>query len=254
MDQIADLALIQLRRAPSNLTTLRLGEQQSIEVGSAVHAIGHPEGLYWTYTQGVISQVRANHDWVGDDKIKHVATVVQTQTPINPGNSGGPLLDDNVSVIGINSFRAPGSEGLNFAVSVDEIKQFLGMSTSGVADKINTANPRPPQHVTATCEPRAYASFTDPSSRKVVVPVDTECRGYPDLYFVGRRPDGQAEYALIDRIGDKKIDIKVIFSFGAGIDLWIIYGRRDGVPTAFGYDYGGKGKPDQFIVVASGQQ
>jgi len=164
------------------------------------------------------------------------------------------LLDDNVSVIGLNSFRAPGSEGLNFAVSVDEIKRFLGTSTSRVAERMNTVTAPPPQRATAPCEPRAYASFTDPSSGKLVVPVDTECRGFPGVYFVGKRPGGLAEYALIDRIGDRKIDIKIIFGFEAGVDLWIIYGKRDGVPTAFGYDYGGKGKPDQFIAVLSGQQ
>jgi len=253
IDQIADLALIQLRHAPSNLTALPLGDGRSIEVGSSVHAIGHPEGAYWTYTQGVISQVRADYRWTGDDKVQHVATVVQTQTPINPGNSGGPLLDDNANVIGVNSFRAPGNEGLNFAIGVDEIKRFLRTSASRVAENSTDVSLRPPEHV-STCEPRAFASFTDASIRKKVVPLDTQCRGYPNLYLIGERPGGSAEYALIDRIGDGKIDIRIIFGFGSGVDLWVVYGRRDGVPTAFGYDHGGKGKPDQFIAVVAGQQ
>src|SRR5262245_33740293 len=124
-DQVADLALVQFQRAPPYLATLRIGDERTIEVGGSVHAIGHPEGQEWTYTQGVISQVRRNFIWKGDDDHQHSATVIQTQTPINHGSSGGPLLDDNAAVIGISTFG--GKEGINFAISVSEIRRFLEM-------------------------------------------------------------------------------------------------------------------------------
>ena len=93
-----------------------------------VHAIGHPTGEAWTYTTGVISQYRQAYEWqVEDDPIKHRADIIQTQTPINPGSSGGPLFGDSSSLIGVNSFKA-GGEGLNFAVSVDEVRKFLARS------------------------------------------------------------------------------------------------------------------------------
>ena len=93
-----------------------------------VHAIGHPTGEAWTYTTGVISQYRQGYEWKAeDDPIKHKADIIQTQTPINPGNSGGPLLSDLSSLIGVNSFKA-GGEGLNFAVSVDEVRKFIARS------------------------------------------------------------------------------------------------------------------------------
>jgi S1-C subfamily serine protease len=124
-DQVADLALIQFVQPPPYVVPLRLGDDRTVEVGSPVHAIGHPEGQDWTYTQGIISQLRVDYRWISEDKVQHAASVIQTQTPINSGNSGGPLLDDNVDVIGINSFRLPGTEGINFAVAVGEIKRFL---------------------------------------------------------------------------------------------------------------------------------
>jgi hypothetical protein len=53
--------------------------------------------------------VRAAADNAGE----HKATVIQTQTPINTGNSGRPLLDDDVAVIGVNTFLLPEKQGLN---------------------------------------------------------------------------------------------------------------------------------------------
>jgi S1-C subfamily serine protease len=62
----------------------------------------------------------------------HRATVIQTQTPINPGNSGGPLLSFDGKIVGINSFRATGSEGLNFAVVAKDIDHFLASQANGL--------------------------------------------------------------------------------------------------------------------------
>jgi hypothetical protein len=78
-DEVADLAVIELYQAPDNLVVLKLGDEGGIEVGSTVHAIGHPSGEYWTYTEGVISQVRTDYEWTGEDQLRHKANVIQTQ-------------------------------------------------------------------------------------------------------------------------------------------------------------------------------
>jgi hypothetical protein len=54
---------------------------------------------------------------------------------------------------------------------------------------------------------------------------------------------------LWDRVGDGKIDFKIVYKFASDVDLWIVYGGRDGIPTFFGYDYGRKGKPDRWVPV-----
>jgi S1-C subfamily serine protease len=253
-DEVADLALVQFEHPPPGLVALRLSDDP-VEVGSTVHAIGHPAGEYWTYTLGVVSQVRVDYEWTADDKLRHRATVIQTQTPINPGNSGGPLLNDNFAVVGVNSFLQPGKQGLNFAVSAANVKLFLAMKESRHAEKASApAKPQAKKSAGEKCEMRQYPTFPDPASKKTVQPVDTQCRGWPDLYIVGQRPDGRPEYALVDTMGDKKVDIKIVFNFTGKTDLWIFYANRDSKPTAFGYDYDGKGKPDRVVAISAALQ
>ena len=127
-DEVADLALVQVPDAPSDVPIIAIGKTDSVEIGDDVHAIGHPTGEDWTYTKGIVSQIRREFKWMGDeDHLAHEATVIQTQTPINPGKSGGPLIDNKLQIVGINSFKSEG-EGLNFAVSADDINAFLERS------------------------------------------------------------------------------------------------------------------------------
>lgn len=133
IDQTADLALLKIVTPPNINGFLELAKSPKIEVGQDVHAIGHPSGLIWTYTKGIVSQVRSGYKWkTKDNDLEHQADVVQTQTPINPGNSGGPLLNDDGQLIGINSFSSTG-EGLNFAIAVDSIQEFLSRKDNRVA-------------------------------------------------------------------------------------------------------------------------
>ena len=248
-DQVADLALIQVLRTPPNLVPLRIGDERSIVVGSSVHAIGHPNDQEWTYTQGVVSQIRTDYTWQDNTNFLHKATVIQTQTPINPGSSGGPLLDDDVAVIGVNTFLLPEKQGLNFAISVGEVKRFLEMPGNREGKKRKEeSNPPAPQN---PCKGhRQFPLFIDSITKKQVVPFDTLCLGRPNVWRVGEPP----EYLLWDYVGDGKIDIKIVYKFAPDVDLWIAYKSRDEVPTMFGYDYGRKGKPDRWVPVNPAHQ
>jgi S1-C subfamily serine protease len=86
----ADLALLRIVRPPAGLVALSFGDLSSIQVAEDIHIIGHPHGQLWSYSTGVVSQVRNNFDWQYADGSKHNARVLQMQTAINPGNSGGP--------------------------------------------------------------------------------------------------------------------------------------------------------------------
>lgn len=97
--------------------------------GVAVAAFGHPHGLTYSASRGIISKVRYYHgiDWV------------QTDAAINPGNSGGPLIDiETGDVVGINAMALKDTEGLNFAVPVKPVCKILELMIAG-------QNPSPPK-------------------------------------------------------------------------------------------------------------
>lgn len=131
VSQRQDLALLQLLGKANGskvtnfyLTPLSLESVNNIEVGQDVFAIGHPAGLHWTYTEGVISQIRPHYHWkVGSDEF--IATTIQTQTAVSFGSSGGPLINRNGKLVGIISSGYPDKPGFNFAISAHEIRNFL---------------------------------------------------------------------------------------------------------------------------------
>jgi S1-C subfamily serine protease len=115
-DRTHDLALLKPVSIPTGIRPIDLGDRNDFSVGSDVHAIGHPSGEAWSYTKGIISQVRDNYVWNAEPKLTFKADVIQTQTPISPGSSGGPLLSDDGKLIGVNSFKDLKAEAINFAV------------------------------------------------------------------------------------------------------------------------------------------
>lgn len=114
-DKKHDLAFLE---APSavDLPALPLGKYEDLRDGDQVVAIGHPYGLNYTATQGVISKV---------DRIREGLKFIQIDAAINPGNSGGPLVNSKGEVIGVNSFIIKGGDNLGFALPVSYLREAL---------------------------------------------------------------------------------------------------------------------------------
>ena len=131
LDKTADLALLKIVKPPPGLTAVKLGELSSIQVAEDIHIIGHPHGNLWSYSTGVISQIRDQYGWKYTDGSEHLARVLQMQTAINPGNSGGPVLDNNANMLGLVAMSEEG-QNLNYAVAIDTIRTFV---TTSLANK-----------------------------------------------------------------------------------------------------------------------
>jgi len=113
-DPLTDLGVIRISTGHP-LPCVSFGDSDDVKVGQWVVAIGQPEGLEQSVTQGIIS---AKHR-TGSTNPSSYQDFLQTDAPINPGNSGGPLLTLGGHVIGVNSAIATqsgGFEGIGFAI------------------------------------------------------------------------------------------------------------------------------------------
>ena len=87
-----DLAMIEVEKLPIKIKPVKYGKFNKVRPGQTSFAIGHPEGLLWSFTSGMIGQVRPDYSWRYKGS-RHKANVIQTGAAINPGNSGGPLFN-----------------------------------------------------------------------------------------------------------------------------------------------------------------
>ncbi|HEY6945398.1 MAG TPA: trypsin-like peptidase domain-containing protein [Candidatus Acidoferrum sp.] len=131
-DQRNDVALIKIDPKGKQLTTLKLGDSNAIQVGQKVLAIGNPFGFQSTLTTGVVSALGRT---VQTSQTTAIEEAIQTDAAINRGNSGGPLIDSHGNVIGINSaiYTPTGTTaGIGFAIPINTAKTIANdLITSG---------------------------------------------------------------------------------------------------------------------------
>lgn len=94
--------------------------------GEKVVAIGHPENLKYTASQGIVSAVRAANEmrsiYSGWDMS---GTWIQTDASISKGSSGGPLLNELGLVVGMSTAGHLGGSDLNHAISSIDLQAVL---------------------------------------------------------------------------------------------------------------------------------
>ena len=114
-DQVLDLALLKTEITPKYV--MKLGSSKNLQIGDKVSAIGTPLGLEGTFTSGIISSF--------DRKLLSLGNVIQIDAAVNSGNSGGPLIDSSLNVSAVVFAGMMQSQGLNFAIPVEYLKQEL---------------------------------------------------------------------------------------------------------------------------------
>lgn len=137
IDPVGDVALIKLF-GRDDFPFAELGDSDAVKTGDWVFASGNPFLLAHdfkpTVTYGIVSGVHRYQYPAGT--LLEYADCIQTDASINPGNSGGPLFDANGKLIGINgrgSFEKRGrvNVGVGYAISINQIKHFMGCLKSG---------------------------------------------------------------------------------------------------------------------------
>jgi hypothetical protein len=106
-DSERDLCMLHVRGL--NAPTVSIRASSSLQVGETAYAIGAPEGLELSVSEGIISALRGCGEC--ED-----AKLIQTTAAVSPGSSGGGLFDSSARLIGITSFRIEEGQNLNFAL------------------------------------------------------------------------------------------------------------------------------------------
>ena len=266
-----DLALVKVEGLPKNIKPIRFGKTSGVPVGSTVYAIGHPSGEAWTFSSGMVTQIRPNYKWNYENS-SHKANVIQHEVPTNPGNSGGPLLDENGLMVGVNSFVRLDTQLINFSVAIEEVEAFL-------KEEIKEDKPeyikkkKKPTYITKKCKekskylqkkcvkkqsseggagikktyPNAIAGDANNNGIDDTWYVDENKNGKIDTAFVDDNEDGIIEAIMLDENENQVWEILTVDEDLNGYpDILLMDRDEDGKADVIAYDYNEDGEWDKF--------
>jgi len=126
-----DLAVIQAKTLPDDLTPATLRSTADLAPGDEVVAVGYPFGIGPSVTAGVVSGLQRVHRSL--DGKRDLVNLIQFDAAVNPGSSGGPLVTADGEVVGIVTAILNPSEqrvfiGIGFAVPIENAASAAGIS------------------------------------------------------------------------------------------------------------------------------
>ncbi len=190
--------LVLLKISATSTLSLQLGNSDVVEVGEPVYAVGNPQGLEGTFSQGIVSGIRS----IGSDKI------LQITAPISPGSSGGPVLNSKCEVIGVSVATFRGGQNLNFAIPSNYLQTLL-------------AKAYPAKPFTSTKSPGKQQSiFADLGGRSTEGVVGT------NLTYDSYAEMGDYSFSLINKLRDPVQNVYCLVVFydvkGAPLDVAVV--------------------------------
>jgi len=187
-------------------------------VGHPVGAFGHPWGLSFTGTRGIIAGITS----------RFLQENLQTDAPINQGNSGGPLISlQHGKIVGINSatLAEKNAQNVNFVLPMKYACTILELLRAG-------RNPSPPElpvqffkDVDERRELRVVNSFLNPE-KLPLKPGDTI------LFVEGSDEKLENETRLIDALRGRLENFSLAVKRGG--DILRIKGSLDPKPYILG--------------------
>ncbi len=125
-DAEIDIAVLKIDTNGESLPSLIIQDDNDLEIGDIVLAIGNPFGVGQTVTSGIISAL-------GRTNVTDVSSFIQTDAAVNPGNSGGALVNLSGELIGVNTAifsRSGGSNGIGFAIPAELVARAVDSALS----------------------------------------------------------------------------------------------------------------------------
>jgi len=175
LDRANDLAILEVKGVAGPV--LPLADSDKIAVGDEIFAVGNPQGLEGTISQGIVSAVR---------KLAG-RSILQITAPISPGSSGGPVLDASGHVVGIAVASYRGGQNLNFAIPSNHLARLLSQPRSSLA--LSTIKPP---------SAGAAASMGGKGGEGVVA---TNLVCVPDMAFLGEfNENWRCSFSLVNKL------------------------------------------------------
>jgi len=130
LDEKNDLALLKVSGIAGR--SLVLDTDDATAIGDEVFAIGNPQGLEGTFSQGIVSSLRNTKS----------RNLIQITASISQGSSGGAVLNDHGEVVGIAVGAIESGQSLNFAIPVSKLRflianrsRLIGLSVDSITTK-----------------------------------------------------------------------------------------------------------------------
>lgn len=153
-----DLCLLKINHTPT--AVLALGPVD-VTPGESIVAIGHPRGLDFSISTGIVSALRTHPaGW----------REIQIDAAISPGNSGGPIINPAGQAVGVVYQFERDGQNLNFGILSQEVQSLKAVAAPFLTasdarkDFLNRSRRMAQKAVEKSVAP-AIASFTDPSTR-----------------------------------------------------------------------------------------
>jgi S1-C subfamily serine protease len=144
LDPVGDTALIKLlpKKPGDKFPHVNIddGNSDNLRIGDWTFTMGNPHGFALDFKPSVaFGTVSGTSRYlkISDDALMTYTDAIQVETAVNPGNSGGPLFNADGHLVGINSaasIRRGGAanSGMGIAISINQIKNFLGHLRGGL--------------------------------------------------------------------------------------------------------------------------
>lgn len=153
-----DLCLLKIDHKPSVAVPLGLVD---VTPGESIVAIGHPRGLDFSISTGIVSALRAHPaGW----------REIQIDAAISPGNSGGPIINTSGEAVGVVYQFERDGQNLNFGILAPEVQSLRAMAlpfqiSSTARREFLARSKRVSQKSVERSVAPAIASFSNPASR-----------------------------------------------------------------------------------------
>lgn len=157
--------------------SLRLGDELGLRPGDLVYALGAPDGLQLTFTNGIVSSFR-NAD---------PEFLIQDTAPIGHGSSGGALLDSSGRVVGITTSLDKYTPGIYFAEAVTSLRRML-LSPRAAPRSLAAWGRANPSELPGAAAPAAATSNSDtnpPSDSGALTTESQLAKRVSDLLIAG---------------------------------------------------------------------